>query len=117
MRRPALVFSALFAVSACEAPSPDALRIVPRAGPLEGATASLVEGDLLVLDLEPVDGDERMDLCVEASAPSSSSITVRRVRGRCRRFVVLATRAGTARVRFASRGTTADLEVDVTAVP
>lgn len=90
---------------------------MPQAGVLEESSAKLLEGDLLVLDVEPMRGDERMNLCVEASTAGSSAATVRRVRGRCRRFVVMATRAGLERVRFVARDATTELTVEVARAP
>jgi hypothetical protein len=105
------------AAVACGPPSPDRLELVSRTAPIEGGlgapTVSLIEGDLLAVDVNSIDGDEEMGLCVEASS-SSDAVEVGRVRGQCRLFFVMARAPGTARVRFEARGTRTELLVDVT---
>ena len=56
-----------------------------------------------------------MDLCVDATVSGAvpGAVRVSRVRGSCRRFVVIATGSGPARVRFEARGTVSELVLDV----
>jgi hypothetical protein len=105
------------ALPACGPPEPSAIflhtvesGLTTRAEP----PTKIAEGDLFVIDANPQNGDESMDLCIDATVSGSSAVRVARVRGQCRRFVVIASGAGTARVRFEARGTASELVLDVT---
>lgn len=104
---------ALFTLVACAPPSPERIELETAEG---RPPSRLAEGDLLVVDARPTDGSDAMNLCVDASSSSSDVVRVSRVRGQCRRFVVVASAAGTARVRFEVRGTVSELDLDVTPV-
>ena len=123
MRRKIEAFLALalaaFAGAACGPPAPDTIFLHTVE---DGATTAvdppttLQEGDLVVIDATPQDDDEDMNLCVDTSVsgPDASAVRVARVRGSCRRYVVVAQAPGTATVRFEVRGTAAVLVLNVT---
>ena len=75
----------------------------------------ITEGDLFVVDADPRDGDESMELCIDASVsgPSPGAVRVARVKGNCRRFVVVAQASGDAEVRFEARGTASVLVLNI----
>jgi hypothetical protein len=113
MRLVVLLLSAACAASACGPRSPELIAVTSRAG---GAITPIAEGDLLVLDASPLDGDgDVMDLCVEASRTEGTSVELRKVRGQCRRFVVTPSGVGSSRIRFEVRGTTTEIVVEVVA--
>jgi hypothetical protein len=98
---------------ACGPPSPE--RLVVRSDQTAlGARIELDEGDLLVVDVDPVDGDESMDLCVNGT--SEGAVDIGRVREQCQRFVVLGTTAGAGTIRFEVRGAVTEIAVDVVGV-
>jgi hypothetical protein len=112
-----LVIVAPFAVVACGPPSPTAIFVNTVE---DGVTTSAVpsttmpEGDLVVVDARPQDGDDEMDLCIDGATSGTGAVRVARVRGNCRRFVIVATAAGTTRVSFSARGTETVFDVNVT---
>lgn len=112
------------AAIACGPPKPDAVDVRSidgtQATPVRRPIAErqrLAEGDLVVVDTDPVDGDESMDLCVDATSTSPAIARVARVEGKCRQFVVLATSPGAASVRFEARGTINEIAIEVSAAP
>lgn len=111
---------AIIALLACGCePTPEKvdLRSVegPVARPPVSADSVLVEGDLLVIDADPNDGDDSMDLCVDASSSNTAVASISRVRGKCRQFVLLASSVGSARIRFEARGKVNEVALDVVA--
>jgi hypothetical protein len=98
---------------ACGPPAPN--RIVVRSNQAAlGARIELAEGDLLVVDASPIEGeDDTMELCVNGSA-NGGSVRLGRVRDQCRRFIVVGQSAGTSTLAFEVRGTTTTIEVGVT---
>jgi hypothetical protein len=115
IERLALVLASL-AVAACGPPEPSAIFLHTVESGLttnDEPPTKITEGDLFVVNANPQDGDESMDLCIDATVSGSRGVRVARVRGQCRRFVVIAAGAGTARVRFEARGTASELVLDV----
>lgn len=119
--RPFAVAAATLALVACGPPEPTAIflhtveqGITTAANP----PAALTEGDLIVVDANPQNGDDSMELCIDATVSGAvpGAVRVSRVRGSCRRFVVIATGSGSVRVRFEARGTFSELVLDVTPV-
>lgn len=112
-----LVLVASMAVTACGPPSPEEVRLrtVENGAPRSAAPPSKIqEGDLFVVDADPHDGDESMDLCVDASTSgTTSAVRVARVTGSCRRFAVVAQAAGRVEIRFSARETASILVLDV----
>lgn len=114
-----LLAASLTTLVACGPPSPDAviLHDVQTGGVKSSADphTRMNEGDLFIVDADPVDGDDKsMDLCVDSSVQSeSNAVRVSRVRGSCRRFVVVAQSPGSARIRFEVRGTASELVLNV----
>jgi hypothetical protein len=106
------------ALVACGPPSPSAIFVNTVDNGVTTASApspTMQEGDLVVVDALPHDGDDEMDLCIDASTSGdASAVRVARVRGSCRRFVVVATGSGAARVTFSARGTVTELALNVT---
>lgn len=103
---------------ACGPPAPSAIFLhTVESGVTQSAEppTRIAEGDLFVIDANPQDDDESMDLCVDASVsgPNASAVRVSRVRGNCRRFAVIAQGPGSATVRFEARGTASVLVLNV----
>jgi hypothetical protein len=103
---------------ACGPPAPDAIFLhTVETGVTQSAEppSRIVEGDLFVVDADPQDGDESMELCIDASVggPTPSALRVARVKGNCRRFVVVAQASGAAEVKFEARGTASILVINV----
>lgn len=113
----ALASLASVALVACGPPAPDTVFLhTVESGVTTAAEppTSLAEGDLVLVDATPQDGDDPMELCIDATVSGSTAVRVARVRGNCRRFAVLAQASGTATVRFEARGTASVLVVNVT---
>jgi hypothetical protein len=106
------------ATAACE-PSPEDIAFTSKTDPLRGdGTAALVEGDVMVVGAEPLDDDhDPMDLCIRASSSAPAVLTVERVRGKCRLFVLSGKSPGRATVSFSARDGNSTLVIDVTAPP
>lgn len=105
--------------AACGPPAPDTVFLhTVEAGATTAVDppTTLEEGDLVVVEATPQDGDEDMDLCVDTSVsgPDANAVRVARVRGSCRRYVVVAQAPGSATIRFEVRGTAAVLVLNVT---
>ena len=103
---------------ACGPPAPDSIFLhTVETGVTQSAEppSRIVEGDLFVVDADPRDDEEPMDLCIDASVsgPTPSALRVARVKGNCRRFVVVAQASGAAEVRFEARGTASILVINV----
>lgn len=105
--------------AACGPPAPDTVflhTVEAGATTADDPPTTLQEGDLVVIDATPQDDDEDMNLCVDTSVsgPNANAVRVARVRGSCRRYVVVAQAPGTATIRFEVRGTAAVLVLNVT---
>ena len=103
---------------ACGPPEPTAIFLhTVETGVTQSAEppSRITEGDLFVVDANPQDGDESMDLCVDASVSGQTpgAVRVARVKGNCRRFVVIAQSSGNAEVRFEARGTASVLVLNI----
>ena len=103
---------------ACGPPSPSEISLhTVESGVTESAEppTTVSEGDLFVVDANPRDDDESMELCIDATVtgPTASAVRVSRVRGNCRRFVVVAQGNGTATITFEARGTKSVLVLNV----
>ncbi len=124
MKTRALVVSlaALAALVGCR-PSPDTFSLTSKttqiiSGTSGARTTSMVEGDVLVLDATPLDGDQKaMSLCVTATSSNAGAVEVRRVEGQCRSFVVSAKASGNASVVFSARDGEESLAVTVAPLP
>ena len=104
--------------AACGPPSPDTIFLhTVETGVTQSAEppSRITEGDLFVVDADPRDGDESMELCIDASVsgPSPGAVRVARVKGNCCRFVVVAQASGDAEVRFEARGTASVLVLNI----
>lgn len=114
----ALGLIALIATVACGPPAPDTIFLhTVETGVTQSAEppSRITEGDLFVVDANPQDDDESMDLCVDASVSGQDpgAVRVARVKGNCRRFVVVAQARGNAEVRFEARGTASILVLNI----
>lgn len=120
--RALLLFAGLALVAGCE-PSPESFGLTARTEqPLGGEpgsrAAAMVEGDVLVVETTPLDGsDEPMELCVTATSSDANAVEVRRVRNKCRMFVISAKRGGSATVTFSARDGKESLRIAVTPLP
>jgi hypothetical protein len=111
----ALLALASLGLVACGPPSPDVIflhTVESGATTADEPETSLTQGDLIVVEATPQDGSDVMELCIDASV-DSEAVRVSRVKGNCRRFVVLAEGSGSATVRFEARGTQSVLVLNV----
>ncbi|HVH42469.1 MAG TPA: hypothetical protein VM925_08995 [Labilithrix sp.] len=108
MKRIALLAIGLLALVGCK-PSPERFSLTAHgdqelAGESGAHATSLGEGNLVLIRAEPLDGGhDPMDLCVTAVSSNPSAVEVRRVRGQCRSFIVMARTSGTATLTFEAR--------------
>jgi hypothetical protein len=113
----ALLVAVVLAAVACK-PSPDDFSLAVRGGSSLAADAksvTLVDGDVLVLDVKPDDPD---NLCVTATSSAPEFAEVRRVTGQCQRFAILPKGEGETRsatITFTARDFSEELRVDVSA--
>lgn len=111
-----------FVVGCGGEPSPKSVKITSRSDSFETPELkdepAIVEGDLLVLEVQSYDDeDKEMNLCPAVSSSDATVAEVRPVRDKCRLFVVLARKPGSAVVTFRVRDTTSTAEVTVTSSP
>ena len=107
---------------ACE-PSPESFTLGAKSShPItrgeSTSTTTMLEGDVLVIDTNPLDDDlDRMDLCVTAASSNPTVVEARRATGKCRTFVLSATASGNATVTFRARDGVESLTITVTPLP
>jgi hypothetical protein len=114
----AIALPLFMSTAACGPPAPDTIFLhTVQTGVTQSAEppSRITEGDIFVVDADPKDDDESMDLCVDASVSGQDpgSVRVARVKGNCRRFVVVAQARGNAEVRFEVRGTASVLVLNI----
>lgn len=114
----ALVVASAFAVGCGSDPSPKHIEITSREDAFKTPELkddpSIVEGDLLVVEIQSFDDeDEPMDLCPAASSSNPDVVELRAVRDKCRLFIVLARKPGSSTLSFRVRNTVATAEVIV----
>lgn len=118
----ALVAASAFVAGCGDEPSPKSVKVTSRADSFETPefkdNPAILEGDLLVLEVQSYDDeDKEMNLCPAASSSDPAVAEIRAVRDKCRLFVVLARKPGSAVVTFRARNTTATADVTVLPSP
>lgn len=118
----ALVVASAFVAGCGEEPSPKSVKITSRADAFETPelkdNPAVLEGDLLVLEVQSYDDeDKEMDLCPAVSSSDTAVAEIRSVRDKCRLFVALARKPGSAVVTFRARNTTSTANVTVMPSP
>jgi hypothetical protein len=107
---------------ACGGPDPDEIELLTKAAPDTGVDTPLRDettvtvGDLVGVEARARDGDDVMKLCIEVSSSAPDVVVARRASGACdepRLFGLGAKKPGTARVRFAARGTSREVTIVV----
>jgi hypothetical protein len=105
-------------VTGCE-PSPETFGLSVKSGQsLTVSPMGLPEGDVLVIEATPRDDDaDPMELCVRGASSNPEIVEVRRVQGKCRLFIISATKSGAAVVTFSARDHDQSIAIDVTPLP